>query len=158
MEIPQQIPSRPSSHSSPSQVPIVNSAQSCHARSVFSDFPCLLRNHELPWRPRLLNSAPSLSLSHPKVNWSKIMHLSRLIFSDSQSRIRAMATLVNGSFASPLANAPYPIVSQATAGGLLARVYNGTSGLSLFITAFLLVVAYDQCKLIRLDEKINMHG
>lgn len=54
-----------------------------------------------------------------------------------------MATVVNGSFASPLANADFPILSD---GGLLSRVYNATSGLSVFVTFLLILVAYDQCE------------
>jgi len=54
-----------------------------------------------------------------------------------------MASLMNGSFASPLANADFPAVSDD---GLLSRVYNGMSGLSMFVTFLLMLVAYDQCE------------
>jgi len=57
-----------------------------------------------------------------------------------------MASIANGSFASPLAHAQYPMAPTSTAGGLLARVYDGTSAFSLLVTVFLLLVAYDQCK------------
>lgn len=56
-----------------------------------------------------------------------------------------MASSVNGSFASPLANADFPSVSD---GGLLSSVYNGVSGLSVFVTFLLILVAYDQCELV----------
>lgn len=55
-----------------------------------------------------------------------------------------MASVINGSFASPLANADFPSASD---GGLLSRVYNGVSGLSVFVTFLLILVAYDQCEL-----------
>lgn len=58
-----------------------------------------------------------------------------------------MASVVNGSFASPLANADYMSVSD---GGLLSRVYNGVSGLSVLVTIFLMLVAYDQCEFVML--------
>ena len=57
-----------------------------------------------------------------------------------------MASVVNGSFASPLANADFPVASD---GGLLSRALNGSSGLSLFITFLLMLVAYDQCEFTR---------
>lgn len=56
-----------------------------------------------------------------------------------------MASIPNGSFASPLAHAQYQIAPPSTPAGLVARVYNGTSAFSLLVTAFLLLVAYDQC-------------
>jgi len=55
-----------------------------------------------------------------------------------------MASIPNGSFASPLAHAQYPIVPPSTPAGLVARVYNGRSAFSLLVTAFLLLIAYDQ--------------
>ena len=55
-----------------------------------------------------------------------------------------MASLVNGSFASPLADANMRIVME---GGWLAKVYNGMSGLNVLISFLLVLVAYDQCKL-----------
>ena len=54
-----------------------------------------------------------------------------------------MASIVNGSFASPLANADMPVISES---GLLSRVYNGANGLNIFIAFLLMLVAYDQCK------------
>ena len=54
-----------------------------------------------------------------------------------------MASLVNGSFASPLANADYPAISD---NGLVSRIYSNTNGLSVFVTFLLALVAYDQCK------------
>lgn len=52
-----------------------------------------------------------------------------------------MASLVNGSFASPLADANMRIVTE---GGWLAKVYNGMSGLNVLISFLLVLVAYDQ--------------
>lgn len=62
---------------------------------------------------------------------------------------RTMASVLNGSFASPLANADFPAVSDD---GLLSRVYNGISGLSMFMTFLLMLVAYDQCELSPLNS------
>ncbi|KAK4697285.1 sterol 22-desaturase, partial [Lecanoromycetidae sp. Uapishka_2] len=56
-----------------------------------------------------------------------------------------MASVLNGSFASPLANADFSAISDD---GLLSRMYNGMSGLSVFVTFFLTLVAYDQFKYI----------
>ena len=56
-----------------------------------------------------------------------------------------MASLVNGSFASPLADANLRIVTE---GGWLAKVYNGMSGLNVLISFLLVLVAYDQCELL----------
>jgi hypothetical protein len=55
-----------------------------------------------------------------------------------------MASMVNASFASPLADATYPALSD---GGLLSRAYNGVNGLSVFVTFVIMLVAYDQCEL-----------
>ncbi|KAL6719855.1 RNA polymerase C-22 sterol desaturase [Lecanora helva] len=52
-----------------------------------------------------------------------------------------MASVVNGSFASPLAHADLPIVPNNS---LLSRVLSSINGLSVFVTLFLLLVAYDQ--------------
>ena len=56
-----------------------------------------------------------------------------------------MGSVTNGSFASPLANAQYPFTAETAAGGFFIRVYNGISALSLFATAFVMLVVYDQC-------------
>lgn len=56
-----------------------------------------------------------------------------------------MASVMNGSFASPLANADYVSASD---GGLLSRAFNNISGLSVFVTFLLILVAYDQCELV----------
>ena len=56
---------------------------------------------------------------------------------------------MNGSFASPLANARHPFTPETAAGGFFTRAYNGSSALSLFATAFLTLVVYDQCKATR---------
>lgn len=59
-----------------------------------------------------------------------------------------MAAVVNGSFASPLANAQYPPASSTLpTNGLFSKVYNGTSGFNLLLTVFLILVAYDQCEI-----------
>ncbi|KAL8725726.1 MAG: hypothetical protein Q9166_007176 [cf. Caloplaca sp. 2 TL-2023] len=55
---------------------------------------------------------------------------------------------INGSFASPLANAHYPPGLDAGAGGRLEQLYNGLNGYSLVVTFFLILVAYDQFKYI----------
>lgn len=55
----------------------------------------------------------------------------------------SMAAVVNGSFASPIANL-HPTALSPADGGLLSRVYNGMSGLSVTITVLLMLVAYDQ--------------
>ena len=72
-----------------------------------------------------------------------------------------MASNVNGSFASPLADAQHPLDFPFLSGGLVSRLYNGTNGLNifgLFVTAFLILVAYDQCKaqIATLHAKPNM--
>ena len=56
-----------------------------------------------------------------------------------------MAAVMNGSFASPIANADYIALSSVD-GGLFSKVYNGMSGLSLTVTVLLMLVAYDQCE------------
>ena len=58
----------------------------------------------------------------------------------------SMAAIVNATFASPIANADYTAFSPAD-GGILSRVYNGISGLSVTVTLLLILVAYDQCEL-----------
>lgn len=54
-----------------------------------------------------------------------------------------MASMVNGSFASPLANADYPTVAES---GILSQVYNSINALSVFVTFLLGLVVYDQCE------------
>lgn len=56
-----------------------------------------------------------------------------------------MAAVVNGSFASPIANADYTPSSPAD-GGLLSTAYNGMSGLNVTIAVLVILVAYDQFK------------
>lgn len=63
-----------------------------------------------------------------------------------------MASVINGSFASPLANAHFTSVSE---GGLLSKVYNGVSGLSVFVTFLMILVAYDQCELFMLAVNLE---
>lgn len=53
---------------------------------------------------------------------------------------------LNGSYASPLANAQYLANSNEVAGGFLSRIY-GLNSFSLIATVFLMLVVYDQCKL-----------
>ena len=66
-------------------------------------------------------------------------------FTHSTTTIIDMASLVNGSFASPLADANLRIVTE---GGWLAKAYNGMSGLNVLISFLLVLVAYDQCELL----------
>ena len=54
-----------------------------------------------------------------------------------------MATLSANSYASPLANAAFEKISSAPE-GLVSRVWNETSGWSIALTIFLLLVTYDQ--------------
>lgn len=56
--------------------------------------------------------------------------------------------ILNGSYASPLANAEYPTSLHNVAGGFLFQIYDGFSGFSLITTILLMLVVYDQCKLI----------
>lgn len=53
--------------------------------------------------------------------------------------------LPNGSYASPLANAKYPIGLDQTAGGFFSRIC-AFNGYSLFAITLLLLVGYDQCR------------
>ena len=69
-------------------------------------------------------------------------------FGEIPSTATNMAAAVNKSFASPAANADYPVALHDVAEGLLARVYNGVNGTSLVFTVLLLLVAYDQCALL----------
>ena len=57
-----------------------------------------------------------------------------------------MAAVVNGSYASPLANAHYPSNSAIPSNGLFFQIYNGVNGFSLIISGLLMLVAYDQCE------------
>ena len=59
-----------------------------------------------------------------------------------------MAT--NVSFASPLADASYP-VHRAAASGIIGRVADSLNGWTLLLTMFLGLVIYDQCA-------ISQHG
>ena len=51
----------------------------------------------------------------------------------------------NGSWASPIADAQYSQGLENNTGGFVGQIYDGLSGYSLFVTLFLLLVAYDQC-------------
>ena len=55
-----------------------------------------------------------------------------------------MADVVNGSFASPLADASYAQHVSADS-GILSRLYGGMNGFSVALSVFLVLVAYDQC-------------
>ncbi|KAL8791937.1 MAG: hypothetical protein Q9195_005513 [Heterodermia aff. obscurata] len=59
-----------------------------------------------------------------------------------------MAAVVNGSFASPLANAHYPSTSAFPSNGLFFQLYNGMNAVSLIMSALLMLVAYDQCSIV----------
>ena len=56
-----------------------------------------------------------------------------------------MADVVNGSFASPLADALYA-QHVSTDSGILSRLYSGMNGFSVALSVFLVLVAYDQCQ------------
>lgn len=53
---------------------------------------------------------------------------------------------VNGSFASPAANADYKLPVSGTLAGVLSNLYNGISGWAAVLTVLLVLVAYDQCR------------
>lgn len=57
-----------------------------------------------------------------------------------------MASVVNGSFPSPGANAGFTSVLKAEDAGILSHVYHGLSGWSVALTLIMILVAYDQCK------------
>jgi hypothetical protein len=56
-----------------------------------------------------------------------------------------MDTLVNASFASPLANADLKIATVSSQTGLLTTSYNGLNAWTVALTILLTLVAYDQC-------------
>ncbi|KAG8526478.1 uncharacterized protein KY384_008678 [Bacidia gigantensis] len=56
-----------------------------------------------------------------------------------------MATQVNGSFASPLADASVPQSTSALP-GVLSNIYNAMNGWSVTLSIFLVLIAYDQFK------------
>ena len=76
----------------------------------------------------------------------RFLHERALRQHSTTTTTRKMASLVNGSFASPLADANLSL-RIATEGGWLAKVYNGMSGLNVLISFLLVLVAYDQCEL-----------
>ena len=57
-----------------------------------------------------------------------------------------MAAVMNGTFASPAANAEYALPSQASDNGLLALLFSGLNGWTVAFTLIFLSVAYDQCE------------
>ncbi|MDI1485436.1 MAG: RNA polymerase C-22 sterol desaturase [Ramalina farinacea] len=59
-----------------------------------------------------------------------------------------MADVVNGSFASPLADASYAQHVSADS-GILSRLYSGMNGFSVALSVFLVLVAYDQFSYLR---------
>jgi hypothetical protein len=61
------------------------------------------------------------------------------------SAAQAMDTLVNASFASPLANANLKIPISGGDGGFLTAFYNGFNAWTVALTLLLTLVAYDQC-------------
>ena len=68
----------------------------------------------------------------------------------------ALAAALNRSFASPVSNFDYPAAQKTASEGLLLRVYDGISGFSVFVTLILVLVAYDQCKLVLLLELLAL--
>lgn len=68
----------------------------------------------------------------------------------------ALAAALNRSFASPVSNFDYPAAQKTAIEGLLLRVYDGISGFSVFVTLILVLVAYDQCKLVLLLELLAL--
>ena len=57
-----------------------------------------------------------------------------------------MATVVNGSFASPAADAKYLPGGHGSGDGLLSQLLSGVSGWSVALAVLLTLVAYDQCE------------
>ena len=58
-----------------------------------------------------------------------------------------MAAVLNGSFASPAANADYVVPIAPASSGLLSYLYNGMNGWSMVLTFLLMLVVYDQGEL-----------
>ena len=58
-----------------------------------------------------------------------------------------MATVANGSFASPAANTDYVVALAPGSSGVLSYVYNGMNGWSMVLSFLLMLVAYDQSEL-----------
>ena len=54
-----------------------------------------------------------------------------------------MAAVMNGTFASPTADAKYAVFTSPDE-GLLARLYGEVSAWSVVLTLFLMLVVYDQ--------------
>ena len=54
-----------------------------------------------------------------------------------------IAGIMNGTFASPTADAKYAVFTTQDE-GLLARLYGGVSAWSIVLTFFLMLVVYDQ--------------
>lgn len=57
-----------------------------------------------------------------------------------------MAYAVNGTQASPLADASFGNTDMPSESGILSALYNGVNGLSLTVSVLVLLVAYDQCR------------
>ena len=55
-----------------------------------------------------------------------------------------MASAVNGSFASPMADGTLPNTFSGDT-GLLSSLYSGVNGYSLALSILLVLIAYDQC-------------
>lgn len=68
----------------------------------------------------------------------------------------ALAAALNRSFASPVSGFDYPAAQKTAIEGLLLRVYDGISGFHVFVTLILVLVAYDQCKLVLLLELLAL--
>lgn len=68
----------------------------------------------------------------------------------------ALAAALNRSFASPVSSFDYPAAQKTAIEGLLLRIYDGISGFNVFVTLILVLVAYDQCKLVLLLELLAL--
>lgn len=65
---------------------------------------------------------------------------------------------MNSSFSSLTADASYGLGSAVTEGGLLSQIYNGMNFVTVTISLFLVLVAYDQCEPPLRQLPIEHHG
>ena len=59
---------------------------------------------------------------------------------------------MNGSFASPVADAHYAVSGSPESGGLLSRLINDATGWTVLTTILLVLIAYDQSELARYGQ------
>lgn len=100
-----------------------------------------------------VNSLQLASLSSPRGPSPPLRRCGRLSLSPTLSPLRiyhlSPTMTVNGSFVSPTADAKVAQrVAQLDVNGVLSTVLNGVNGWTILLTTLLLLVAYDQCKLI----------